>query len=35
MKKIFEVLICGLSAMNTTCETDMENMSQLSGELFN
>ena len=34
MKKFFNTLLCGVSAMNTICERDMENMVQLSSELF-
>lgn len=35
MKKFFNTLLCGLSAMNTVCENDMANMVVISDEIFN
>lgn len=35
MKKFFNALLCGVSAMNTISQKDMENLAELSHELFN
>lgn len=34
MKKFFNVLLCGVSAMNTISEKDMAYMAELSSEIF-